>query len=417
MGRGRHGLSLVVASVITASVVVVSAGPAPATYPGPNGKIAVVGDDGDEEIYVMNPNGTNPLKLTNNAVCDRDPSFSGDGKKIVYWTHPCPDFLPDEWEIWIIDADGSDKVQLTDDDFADSDPAISPDGSKIVFERGIDLWIMNADGSGHAPLTVNPNLPDPFGIADVEPTFSPDGTKIAFAKIFSAAGYTPSEQLRDLHHERGRLESGPADQHRRIRSGFATELLTRRLEDRLGANLVQQVGAGEILGHERGRHRATRGHEQRIRRLRSHLSPNGAKIVYQSSRVPLANGSLGPAVVLMNPDGSDQTPVPGVSSDKVPSDWGVSTAPTISVLAPADQTYTLASSVRADYSCVDDDDPAPLCRGTVPDGTPIDTSTVGEHVFLVESSDSDGNVSDPVTVTYRVGYDVRLLFPWWHLRG
>jgi hypothetical protein len=124
-----------------------------------------------------------------------------------------------------------------------------------------------------------------------------------------------------------------------------------------------------------------------------------------------ANGSLGPAVVLMNPDGSNQTPVPGVSSDKVPSDWGVSTAPKTTVLAPADQTYVANSIVNADYSCVDDDDPAPLCRGTVPNGTPIDTSTVGERAFRVESSDSSGNVSDPVTVTYRVGYDIRFLFP------
>jgi hypothetical protein len=100
-----------------------------------------------------------------------------------------------------------------------------------------------------------------------------------------------------------------------------------------------------------------------------------------------------------------------VSSDKVPSDWGVSTAPTITVLAPADQTYVLNSIVNADYSCVDDDDPTPMCRGTVPNGTPIDTSTVGEKVFRVESMDSFGNVSDPVTVTYRVGYDIRFLFP------
>ncbi|MGZ8607538.1 MAG: PxKF domain-containing protein, partial [Actinomycetota bacterium] len=74
-------------------------------------------------------------------------------------------------------------------------------------------------------------------------------------------------------------------------------------------------------------------------------------------------------------------------------------------------TLSGSTIVNADYACVDDDDPAPTCRGTVPNGSPIDTSTVGEKVFRVESMDVFGNTSDPVTVTYRVGYDIRLRFP------
>src|SRR5215469_9860856 len=64
-----------------------------------------------------------------------------------------------------------------------SDPQISPDGQRIVYVRGFadimtdrrhaNLWIINADGSNHRPLT--------SGLSnDSSPRWSPDGTRIAY---------------------------------------------------------------------------------------------------------------------------------------------------------------------------------------------------------------------------------------------
>src|ERR1700694_3233731 len=61
-----------------------------------------------------------------------------------------------------------------------TDPQISPDGKKIVYVRRFadpltdrrysNLWIIDADGSDHRPLTTgNRN--------DVSPRWSPDGTR------------------------------------------------------------------------------------------------------------------------------------------------------------------------------------------------------------------------------------------------
>ncbi|MGH8938414.1 MAG: TolB family protein, partial [Actinomycetes bacterium] len=57
------------------------------------------------EIYVMNADGTNVQRLTNNADIDRFPIFSPDGSKIVFTRGPTPVLT----DIWVMNADGSDR--------------------------------------------------------------------------------------------------------------------------------------------------------------------------------------------------------------------------------------------------------------------------------------------------------------------
>src|SRR6266540_6662742 len=113
------------------------------------------------EIYVINADGTDkPTRLTNNAEEERAPSWSPDGRRIVFC---CRRGGPD-FEICVMNADGAGQVQLTDNSLPDLTASWSPDGTKIVSHRRVgdrghlQLFLVNADGTGEMQLTFPPGL-------------------------------------------------------------------------------------------------------------------------------------------------------------------------------------------------------------------------------------------------------------------
>jgi hypothetical protein len=141
------------------------------------GKIAFANRaDGDNEIYIMNADGTSQTRLTNNNYNDRYPSWSPDGKKIAFYTE-----RDGNSEIYIMNADGTSQTRLTNNIDHDMYPSWSPDGTKIAFvterEHSVSwtqqIYIMNADGTSQTNISNNYNY-------DSFPNWSPDGTKIAF---------------------------------------------------------------------------------------------------------------------------------------------------------------------------------------------------------------------------------------------
>lgn len=80
--------------------------------------------------------------------------------------------------------------------------------------------------------------------------------------------------------------------------------------------------------------------------------------------------------------------------------------PVVDVVTPPDQPnlqYVLDESVPADYTCTDSDgdlDPT-ACVGSVADGAPLDTATLGPHTFTVTAEDA---AHETTTVTR--GYEV-----------
>jgi len=60
-------------------------------------------------------------------------------------------------DIWVIDADGSNQIRLTETEGWDGQPAWSPDGTKIIFtsyrEGDAQIYVMDADGGNQIRLT------------------------------------------------------------------------------------------------------------------------------------------------------------------------------------------------------------------------------------------------------------------------
>jgi TolB protein len=147
------------------------------------------------EIYLMDGNGTNPRRVTENAHFDCFPALSPDGKKIVFDSNR----LRAEGEafntshLFLMETDGTAQTPLVRGNSA----TWSPDGRKIAFHASAsgtgrpinalpgaattdsDIFVMNiADflKKGTRPKNITNN---PVAIDD-DPDWSPDGRKLVF---------------------------------------------------------------------------------------------------------------------------------------------------------------------------------------------------------------------------------------------
>ena len=146
------------------------------------------------DIFIANIDGSNPVNLTgDNPKYDAEPVISADGKSIVFGSMRDNDF-----DIYTMKADGSHVTRLTTETGYDGGPWFSPDASKIVWRawhpetqkekadwadmiKGeyvtavpLDIWVMNADGTGKKRLTKN-------GATNWAPSWHPDGKRIIFS--------------------------------------------------------------------------------------------------------------------------------------------------------------------------------------------------------------------------------------------
>ena len=164
----------------------IAAGSLPRWSPD-GGRLAFVcRPDGHQDICVMNADGSNLVRLTNDPGIDNGATWSPDGRKIAFAsmqnTVPVPraGCGTRNHEIYVMNVDGSDVTRLTDEPACDISPSWSHDGRQIVFastraNAGWEIWRMRADGSGITQIT---DLAAGFNST---PDWSPDGQKIVFA--------------------------------------------------------------------------------------------------------------------------------------------------------------------------------------------------------------------------------------------
>jgi Tol biopolymer transport system component len=140
------------------------------------------GGSSDEsmEIFAIDVDGQNLLRLTDNGYFDLYPAWSPDGTRIAFLSKRNNDL-----DIYMMNADGSDQHLFYDSGLNDAD--IDWAGDTIVFTSGFKIWGIKDDGTGLTRIT-NPagagqwgsaNLP----IGDYDPRLRSDGLKIVFERL------------------------------------------------------------------------------------------------------------------------------------------------------------------------------------------------------------------------------------------
>jgi Tol biopolymer transport system component/PKD repeat protein len=376
-----------------------------ATFPGENGKIAFDSfRDGNGEIYVMNSDGSNQQRLTNNPGLDAIPKWSPDGSKIVFYR---------EGDIYVMNSDGSNQQRLTSTG-NENTPSWSPDGTRIVFAKhqefnNLEIYVMNSDGSNQQRLTNNAAF-------DLYPSWSPDGSKIVFA----------SE--RDTGKMQIYVMNSDGSNQQRLTNNAARDFSPDWSPD--GSKIVFSTSRNggcceEIYVMNADGTGQTNLSNNPAQDLNPSWSPDGTKIAFYSQR---GGDGLFHIYVMNAADGSGQTRLADGPGDSSNPDWGTApndevedTTPPV-VLVPEDivvnattanggtvVTYNVTAEDNVDGTATLEEDGTTITQDDIGGNITISCEPasgsefpVGDTEVECTATDEAGNVGGPVSFTVTV---------------
>lgn len=150
---------------------------------------------GNTDIYAMNADGSQLVRLTDHPAFDAQARWSPDGRRIAFTSSRDSVLVQNRWQtkpqVYLMNADGSRQRRLTNMPYGAGTPDWSPDGRRLAFvgpQQGPDsplgIYVIDADGSNPVLVTgLN-------GWSDFGPRWSPDGRRIAFLTDRSPDGFS-----------------------------------------------------------------------------------------------------------------------------------------------------------------------------------------------------------------------------------
>jgi len=171
----------------------------PVVQLGGGGQIAFVTDREDGhtfQVWLMNPDGSNPRQLTFGPGDKTQPRWSPDGTRLLYVAPAGSDASGNALglDIWAINLDGSGPADLSNSPGDDTDPSWSPDGTRIAYagDRINRLNQVFVSAVSCEPIPGPCKAEKPFNLSagfavETSPAWSPDGSQIAVSASINGA--------------------------------------------------------------------------------------------------------------------------------------------------------------------------------------------------------------------------------------
>jgi Tol biopolymer transport system component len=291
-------LASLVAAVLMACAAVLLAlsEKAEATFPDKNGRIAY---ESNGVIYTINPDGSGKTRIPALRVSgEAEPSYSPDGKRIVYLGYDGNDY-----EIYTIKVGGGDKTRVTNNTSDAASPSYSPDGKRIVYasygRNDTEIYTIGVGGGGKKKVTEG-----------LQPSYSPDGKRIAYQDYSRNASEIHTIKVGGggefrVTKSRGSFEPDYSPDGKRIAyasyEGPDTEIYTISVEGEGKKKVTNNVRDEEDPSY----------------------SPNGKKIAYECFKaLATDNEKFDPQICTIKAGGGDKTQITDTAGYASDPSWG-----------------------------------------------------------------------------------------------
>ncbi|HEX2268832.1 MAG TPA: S8 family serine peptidase, partial [Pyrinomonadaceae bacterium] len=275
----------------TAKAIYITPVPVPSPTPVPGATTQPIaftkpGPSGGYDVFLVNPDGTNVVNITDTQGDDIRPTWSPDGTRFAYACMRQPDgSIASPQRICVRNADGTGFAVLSNTLAEDFGPAWARDGNRIAFSSftpGFEpiLSVMNSDGTDRFPIAI-------FSGA-TNPDWSPDGWTLTFELGHSIWKFNRLSQT-SL-----RLTNLTGDSRPRYSPDGSKIVFQSTRNGQSDIYVMNVDGTAQ-----------TRLTNDPAADTAPAWSPDGTKILFTSLR----DGPMTPAIYLMNADGSNQARV------------------------------------------------------------------------------------------------------------